>query len=126
MENNELSASLLALTNLIESNHFIKEHTIDETLNEFLFLLNNSPIKIHSIHVELILKEMCRIKNNNRELFKDENEDPIEDILRVTEALVKNPSVTKSLVYQELYKQLSQMLDTFSKDQDSVIDKLLY
>lgn len=125
MENNELSASLLALTNLIETNHFIKGHSIDDTLNEFIRLLNESPIGIHFVHIEMILKEMCKITNNDRSLFATQDEEPIEDIYRITEALVKNPSLSKSLVYQELHKQLTQMLMTFSKDKPSLIDDLL-
>lgn len=125
MENNELSASLLALTNLIETNHFIKGNTIDATLNEFIRLLNESPIGIHFVHVEMILKEMCKITNNDRTLFATQDEEPIEDIYRITEALVKNPSLSKSLVYQELHKQLTQMLITFSKNKPSLIDDLL-
>lgn len=125
MENNELSASLLALTNLIETNHFIKEHSIDDTLNEFIRLLNESPIGIHFVHIEMILKEMCKIRDNKRSLFKDENVNPIEDVYRISEALVKNPCLAKSMVYQELHKQLSQMLMTFKKDKKSSIDELL-
>lgn len=125
MGNNELSASLLALTNLIETNHFIKENSVDATLNEFMRLLNESPIGIHFIHVELIIKEMCKIKNEDRTLFATEDEEPIEDIFRVTEALVKNPSLSKSLVYQELHKQLSQMLTTYEKNKPSLIDDLI-
>lgn len=125
MENNELSASLLALTNLIETNHYIKENSIDATLNEFVRLLNESPIGIHFVHVELILKEMCKITNDDRTLFATEDEEPIEDVRRITEALVKNPSLSKSLVYQELDKQLSQMLETYSKNKTSLVDDLI-
>lgn len=125
MENNELSVSLLALTNLIETNHFIKNNSIDATLNEFIRLLNESPIGIHFVHIELILKEMCKITNDDRTLFTKLDDEPIEDVYRVTEALVKNPCLSKSLVYQELHKQLSQMLNTYSKDKVSLVDALL-
>lgn len=129
MNNNELSASLNSIINLIESHSYIKSHTMSEIVNRFVQLLNDSPLIVHGVHVEIILRELCVIDDNNRLLFRDEPyEDdidyPIVDIRRVTEAITRSQSLAKSLVYQEHYKQLTQIPDTYYKNEDSNIDVL--
>lgn len=125
MENNELVASLNSIIQLIETHAFIKDNPIDAVYNRFIMLLNDSPLIVHYVHIEIILKELCVIRDNNRSLFSTSEESPITDILRVTDALVKNCAVAKSLAYQEQFKQLTQMTETYNKDEISILDQLL-
>lgn len=131
MQNNELSASLNNIINLIESHSYIKSHNISEITNRFIMLLNDSPLIVHAVHIEILLKELCVVEKNDRTLFKkkpkadDEYPDyPIIDTLRVTDAIVNSPSLAKSLVYQEQLRQFTQMPSTYYKKQTSTIDTL--
>lgn len=132
MNNNELSASLNNIINLIESHNFIKSHTISEIVNRFIQLLNDSPLVVHGVHIEILIRELCKIKNNDRSLFrkpikKGDNEDgPIIDVRRVTDAIIKSESLAKSLVYQEQFRQFTQMPETYYKHEKSVLDTLFY
>lgn len=140
MNNNELSASLNNIINLIESHNYIKSHTISEILDRFAYLLNDSPLIVHLIHIEIILKELSVVHNNDRSLFKIPVEDlvlddlevddeflddyPIIDMRRVTDAIINSNSFAKSLVYQEQFRQFTRMPETYYKKEKSLIDKL--
>lgn len=129
MQNNELSSSLNSIINLIESHSFIKDNDLDAIYNKFISLLNESPLVIHSIHIEIILKELSMIDNDDRSLFKKPKEKdsdyPILEFKRVTDAIINSPYVTKSYMYQEQSKQLTQMPETYTKRKESVLDILL-
>lgn len=129
IQNNEMSASLNNIINLIETHSFIKDNDIDAIYNRFISLLNDSPLIIHLVHIEIILKELCKIDCDDRSLFKTPKKEgsdyPIIDVMRVTDAIIKGPYVSKSYVYQEQTKQLTQMPETYYKTRPSVIDGLI-
>jgi hypothetical protein len=125
MDNNELNATLNAITKLIETNYFIKSHTIDEVTNEFYRLLNSSPIDVDFVHIEIILKDLCKIKDDDRTLFARGDKIPVEDINVVVDSIINNPALSKSIVFQDFYKQITQMVSTYDKTQYSVLDETL-
>lgn len=117
-----------------------KSHTTSEILDRFAYLLNDSPLIVHLIHIEIILKELSVVHNNDRSLFKIPVEDlvlddlevddeflddyPIIDMRRVTDAIINSNSFAKSLVYQEQFRQFTRMPETYYKKEKSLIDKL--
>lgn len=125
MENNELSKPLRGIKDLIETNKFIKEHTVEETVNYFIHLLNESGINIQSVHMELIVREMLKLYNNDRTLFQEENM-PEYEMLRITDANLKGDSLSRSLLFEQIKKQLTTLdYGTFDKKKESILDKLL-
>jgi len=125
MENNELSKPLREIKDLIETNKYIKDHSINEAINYFVHLLNESGINIQSVHIELILREMMKLKNPDREQFKLEKM-PKYEMLRITDANLKGESLSRALLFEQIKKQLTTLdYDTFSKTKSSILDKLL-
>jgi RNA polymerase Rpb1, domain 5 len=125
MENNELSQPLLRIKNLIETNGFIKDHEVNETINYFIYLLNEAEIGIQSIHMELIVREMMRLVDTNREQFKEEKM-PEYEMLRITDANLKGESLSRALLFEQVKKQLTTLdFGTFDKTKSSILDKLL-
>jgi RNA polymerase Rpb1, domain 5 len=125
MENNELSKPLREIKDLIETNKYIKEHTVNEAINYFVHLLNESGIGIHAVHMELILREMMKLKNTNRETFKLEKM-PEYEMLRITDANLKGESLSRALLFEQIKKQLTTLdYGTFDKTKASILDRLL-
>lgn len=124
MENNELNASLKKISQLIETNKLIKDFTIDESYQYFADAIVEGNVNVDFIHIEFILKEMCKIEGDNRRLFR-QAEDPIIDVLRISDALMHNPSLSKSIVFEQLYKQITSFLDTYNRTESSVLDVLV-
>jgi hypothetical protein len=126
MENNELSQPLMKIKNLIETNAFIKEHNVEETINYFLFLLNEAGINIQSVHIELIVREMLKLEGErDRNKFREEKM-PEYEMLRITDANLQGESLSKALLFEQVKKQLTTLeTGTFEKNKSSILDKLL-
>jgi RNA polymerase Rpb1, domain 5 len=126
MENNELSQPLMKIKNLIETNAFIKEHNVEETINYFLFLLNEAGINIHSVHIELIVREMLKLEGErDRNKFREEKM-PEYEMLRITDANLQGESLSKALLFEQVKRQLTTLeTGTFEKRKSSILDKLL-
>jgi len=124
MENSELSASLQSILELIETNGHLGLTSIHDIYNKFIELLNESSISINSVHIEMILRELTR---NSKNLIErpDFNEDkfPSYSVLRITEAILKSPSPSVSLAFEQIKKQLTEP-DTFEKNGSSLLDEL--
>jgi hypothetical protein len=124
-ENNELSKPLREIKDLIETNKYIKEHTVNEAINYFIYLLNESGINIQSVHAELILREMMKLMDTNREQFK-EDKMPLYEMLRITDANLKGESLSRALLFEQIKKQLTTLdYGTFTKTKSSILDRLL-
>ena len=127
IENNGLSASLLEIKYLIEKDSYIKEHTINETYQHFIDLIDNSGIKINFVHIELILREMLYLFNNDRTILKESEEFPEYTIYNISNAIqFGSESVSKTLAFEQIYKQLmTDSYGTLGKNKKSIIDYLI-
>ena len=124
-ENNGLNSSLLQIKQLIETSKFIKDHSITEVYYQFINLLQESGIEIDYIHIEIILKQMMKIIGG-RESFLNEDF-PEYKLYNIQQAIFLNDnSVSKSLLFQEIGKQLlTDDYKTLQKDGKSILDILL-
>jgi hypothetical protein len=141
MKNNELSSSLNAIVNIIESaNHPdpdekdekgkpVSIDDIDILTNKFIKLLNNGGIHLSAVHAELILRALVRSKKDHTirpERFDnkdDENEGY--DILKVSDAIIESPSSSVSLSFEQIKKQL-QSPELYKKHGTSILDILYF
>ncbi|AMS01238.1 DNA-directed RNA polymerase beta' subunit [Bacillus phage AR9] len=125
MDNNELSKPLREIKDLIETNKYIKDHNVNEVVNYFIYLLNESGINIQSVHSELIIREMMKLDDSDRTQFKNDKM-PDYEIFRITDANLKGDSLSRSLLFEQVKKQLTTLdYDTFNKTKSSILDKLL-
>lgn len=125
MENNELVQPLFKIKGLVETNSFIKDHTINEIMNYFLELIEQAGIYIQSVHLELIIRAMIDISDKSRKKFKEENFTDYE-INRVSEAILKSKSIVRSLLFEQVKKQLTTLdYDTYNKKDKSILDNLI-
>lgn len=128
IENNGLSASLIEIKSLIEKDVFISEHTIEDTYQHFVDLINKSGISINLVHIEIILKQMVQLFNPRSSLKDDETfeKDYSYTINNISESIQRSNYVGKSLVFEQVYKQLmTDSFHTMDKNGSSVIDTLL-
>jgi len=125
LENNELSTSLQAIIDLIESSDHLGITNIDEMVNKFLELLNEGDIGLNAVHAELILRELCRDVNDLTK--KPERFDNEEDyqILKVSDGIFQSPSSAVSLSFEHLKKQI-QSPDLYAKNGVSILDELYF
>ena len=108
IENNEVSAPLKNIMKLLDNaNHFGCE-TIDDMVNKCVQLTIDSDMPIDAVHCSVIMKGLFR-RSDNILLspdFSDEESSENYKILRVTTALLNNPSLTVSMSFESLGTQV--------------------
>jgi len=118
VENNEISAPLKKLLNLIESEKELNaKETIENLVLEIIELLEQSGIRLSASGIEIIVKGLCRDPNNILENPSDFNNVVF---LRLTNAVVNSKSLAVSLAFERLKQQIET--NGFEKDGSSVID----
>lgn len=139
IENNELTAPLYAIMRALDSNTHNGATTIDELAQMLLDLFIESKINMDAVHIETIVKPLVR---DTRDILKAPNfnifqyNEPIPEgtptkdkkkfrkdyqILGVSTALEKNPSVLVSLSFEDLGRQFVDPL-TYRKQGSSFLD----
>ena len=120
IENDELSKYLNEILSLIDNNKYL-EPTKERMVERINLLLDESKLKINLIHVENIIRELIRDPNNilYRPDFTKKNPDYV--LIRMTEAIIKSPSVINSISFEQIKKQLYDVL-TYKKKEQSFID----
>jgi hypothetical protein len=121
LENNEISASLEQILALISVNNNYTQDDIDNILNEFLRLLNESNIRIQSNHVETIIRSLIWTKDKEKPDFNSE-EMPDFDIIKLGDSILNGP-LAVSLVFEHIKRQFNDPY-TFEKSAASVLDQL--
>jgi len=125
LENNELSTSLQAIIDLIESSDHLGITNIDEMTNKFLELLNEGDIGLNAVHAELILRELCRDANNLTKKPERYDEEENYQILKVSDGIFNSPSSAVSLSFEHLKKQI-QSPELYEKNGTSILDDLYF
>ena len=127
IENQGIADPLLEIKDLMEKNSFIKSHTIEETFERFIYLLNKSKVDIDSVHIELILREMLFIieNGNDKTIFKESKTFPKYALMNITEGIqLGSLSPSKSLMFEQIQKQImtDSYNNVFGKDGKSSLD----
>lgn len=124
IENNELTKPLKEMDKLLSGSYFKGMNpTLDMMEQRFIELLIESNINVMSIHAATILRSFVRSADNYLErpdfnkLFVDYA------VLGLHNALADNPSITNSLAYDYLKRQLYTHT-TFKKHKHSPLDML--
>lgn len=122
IENTELSTPLKKLLKLLENEDKLNEFDdISSIISELLLLLEKSNLKSNALSLELILRELLRDNNDiqRRPLnFEKENY----TLLRLTNALIHNPSLIISLAFEKIKYVIENNI--FDKASESVLDVL--
>lgn len=129
IENNELTRPLYDIMGLLDSEEKRKQFgitTVDQMVQQLLNLLIISKISAASVHGEVIIRSIIRSKSNILDIPDFRSYSAIDDIqiLTIKSALKNHPSVTLSLSFQELRKQVSESPLTFKKTAGSYVDPL--
>lgn len=120
--NNELTKPLKEMEKLLSGSVFKgMDVTIDLMEQKFIELLIESNIMVNSVHASILIKSFVREKGNNLKrpdfgkIFVDYS------LLGLHNSLADNPSITNSLAYDYLKKQLTTY-STFNKCESSPLD----
>ena len=125
LENNELSTSLQAIIDLIESADHLGITNIDEMTNKFIELLNEGSIGLNAVHAELILRELCRDVDDLTKKPERYDDEEKYEILKVSDGIFNSPSSAVSLSFEHLKKQI-QSPELYFKDGVSILDDLYF
>lgn len=121
IENNELSKTLDRLKDLLDKNSTIANFNIHSLLQALIDTAIEGGLNIASTHLEVIMSNQIRDKNNILERAKWYLFNPEYEILSLNRALTCNPSVTISMSYQKVSRLLYNPL-TFKKNGSSFMD----
>jgi hypothetical protein len=122
VKNNELTKSLEQIVDLIETVGHLDETTYHGMVNRFTDLVIENGLNINSIHTEMITSSLIRNPKTTKRLdFSKKDLDQYE-IYRVSKAVMSGP-LSVSLAFERLDEQLVD-LDTYQKDEDSLMDNL--
>lgn len=122
--NNELTKPLFDIRSLLNTKKDKKE-TLESVNQRLLDLIIEANIDLPSVMSEIVLKQLIRDKKNILKRAKFNSYKTMNDyqILAVTSALEKNPSVLVSLSSQALGRQMADYR-TFQKEETSYLDPL--
>lgn len=130
IENNGVAKPLMDVKNIYERNGFIQEanYDIDVIFNEISSKMLISGTNIQSVHPEIILKPMVFFNDDprfDRNILSETDE--IEyTVKNITDSILYSNSITKSLAFQYVHKQLSSdTYGTLVKDGESMFDNYM-
>ena len=127
INNQELTRPLYSIMHLLDTNDRGVEPgeepvtTIDQLVQRFNELLIEANIDVNFVHASVILYPLIRDINNVLERPNFKKYDARYRMLTIKSALEKHPSITVSLSYQWLARQL-QTVDTYLKTAPSYLD----
>lgn len=122
--NNELTKPLYAIRTLLNSKKD-KNESLDDVNQKLLDLVIEANLNLPSVMSEIVLKQLIRDKKNILKRAKFNSYKTMNDyqILGVTTALEKNPSVLVGLSSQALGRQMADYR-TYTKTETSYLDPL--
>lgn len=123
IENNELTRPLYNIMSLLNNSSHFECTTIDNMCQKMLDLLIESKINVDAVHAELLIYPLIRSLSNILERPNFSSYDASENyqLLTVSAALEKHPSVLIGLAFQYLGRQIVNPL-TYKKSGTSFVD----
>ena len=125
VKNNELSATMNKVKNIINNNKETSKYDRNSILREFLLTNYKGGIKLASVHFEVLLMNQMRYDKDINQMpdwtVPHSPEDPGYQILTLNKALAENPSITVRMQYSKLSKTLFNP-STFKMTKASVYD----
>ena len=109
IENNELTKPLKNIMRLLDRKDHYNCEDIDQLVNKMSDLLIECGHKLDLVHAECIIRAIIKDIDNVLIRPRFDNETKLKDyqILTVSSALLNNPSLTVSLSFQDLGKQVT-------------------
>ena len=126
VQNNELTKPMKSIQRVLNNKDHDGCSTYEELVNHMVDLLIASELDAASVHSEMIIRQLVKRPDN---VLKRPNFERIimtqdYQLLTVSAALKKNPSITTSLSTPYLKNQLVEMSETFEKDAPGIFDPL--
>lgn len=126
VENNELTKPMKSIQRVLNNKDHEGCDTYEDLVNKMLELLIASKLNATSVHAEMIIRQLVASSKNILKRPNFENIIMMQDyqLLTITTALKKNPSITTSMSTPYLKAQLVELQETFEKDRPGVFDPL--
>ena len=121
IENSELGKSLNDIQALMDKKEVTEQHTYSSLTQSIIEAAIEGNLGIDAIHYEVLISNQIRNINSNIKMPNWDNPDEPYRILTLKQALTDHPSVTISLLYQNLKRTLYYPL-TFKKNKPSFMD----
>ena len=123
VKNKELTQPIRNMNKLLNTVDHAGCHTVDEVVQAFAGNMIDAGIEYPMVHAEMIIRGLLRKKSNEIEEPDWTANGDINDykILRLNDALFKNPSVSISLTYGYLRKTLKSV-EFYQKEAPSTLD----
>ena len=125
IENNELTRPLKNIMRLLDRKDHFDCETIDDLVNKMCDLLIEANHPLDLVHTECIMRTIVRDSEHilSQPHFEDPNRIDDYQIITISKALLNNPSLTVSLSFQDLGKQVTNV-NTNKKCEKSSYDDL--
>lgn len=124
IENNELSAHLYRLQDLIERKDHLGCETIDQMMFAICEILAKSGLHIDLVHIENLIRELVKDPETKfRPDFSKVITDKDYEIFTLDNSILYNQSLVVGLAFEKVAKQLVDPI-TYEKDQESFLDHI--
>lgn len=122
IQNNDLVKALDKVTNILDKTSEIQKYDKNSILQKFLMTVQECNINVSSTHCEVLLMNQIRKQSDIKEKpdWTIENQQDYQ-ILALKKSLETNPSVTISLMFQDIKKMFTNPL-TFEKTAPGITD----
>ena len=121
LNNNELSKTLNDIENILNLKEVVSAQTKDSMLQNMIDLVIEGNLHIMSVHLEMLIMNQIRDADDIMEMPDWSIPDAKYQILRLETAIMNSPSITVTLLFQNLSKVL-YWPQTFKKHKPSRLD----
>lgn len=121
LQNNDLSKPMEKIMAILDNSKTTSTFTKDNIMEHLLDTIIDGGLSPMAIHCEIILSNQLRHVDDVLEMPMWEYQNEPYRLLTLNQALTDNPSITVSLLYQRLSRQLYNPL-SFKKTKPSVMD----
>ena len=122
LTNGDLTKAYDKVTTILDKAQEIDKHDKNSILQQFIMTLQDCNLNVHSSHIEVLLMNQIRRGDDILETpeWQYQNQKKYK-IITLKKALSNNPSITVSLMYQEIKRMLINPI-TYQKKAPSITD----